>query len=140
MTRVFPEAVCSQHSVYRLRALLTYKDASKIELNYAEPGGTFILVPNEKGVVKPKLFSSCTMDELRAALQHLRQSASNTPIPSEQRELVDQYREAVTGRFPPEPDRPGAAAHPQGCHRGGLQGHPGAPGGEADRGAPSLVE
>lgn len=103
VTRVFPEAVCSQHGVYRLRALLTYKEAAKIELNYAEPGGTFILVPDENGVVKPKLFSSCTMDELRAALQHLRQSDPDSAIPAEQRELVDQYREAVSGRFPLSP-------------------------------------
>jgi hypothetical protein len=103
VARAFTQEVCSQYGVYRLRALLTYKEAAKIELNFAQPGGTFILVPDEHGGVKPKLFSSCTVDELRAALQHLRQEASNNPIPSEERELVDQYRESVAGRFPQSP-------------------------------------
>jgi len=100
VARCFTQDVCSQYGVYRLSVLLTYKEAAKIELNPTEPGGTFILVPDENGVVNPKLFSSCTVDELRAAVQHARQSASNNPIPAEQREIVDQYREAVVGRFP----------------------------------------
>jgi hypothetical protein len=57
-------------------------------------------VPDENGEAKPKVFSSCTVEELRAAVQHVRQSASNQPIPAEQRQLVDQYREAVSDRFP----------------------------------------
>ena len=136
VARAFTQEVCSRFGVYRLSALLTYKEAAKIELNTAEPGGTFILVPDEKGVVKPKLFSACTVEELRSAVQHVRQQASNHPIPAEQRELVDQYREAVVRRFPRGRGGPGAAAHPQGEHGGGLQGHPGVQGGQADRGAP----
>jgi hypothetical protein len=100
VARVFPQDVCARYGVYRLNALLSYKEAAKIELNAAEPGGTFILVPDENGEVKPKLFSACTVEELRAAVQHVRQSGANNPIPAEQRQLVDQYREAIIRRFP----------------------------------------
>lgn len=100
VARAFTQEVCSQYGVYRLRALLTYKEAAKIELNAEEPGGTFILVPDEKGVVKPKLFASCTVDDMRAALLHVRQTSANTSIPADERQLVDQYRDAVSSRFP----------------------------------------
>ncbi|HYI03226.1 hypothetical protein [Hyalangium sp.] len=100
VARAFTQKVCSQYGVYRLRSLLTYKGAAGIELNYEEPGGTVILVPDEKGEVKPKPFSSCTVDDMRAALLHLRQSTPSTSIPAEQRKLVDQFREAVIRRFP----------------------------------------
>lgn len=83
-----------------MSALLSYAEARKLELDTTEPGGTFILVPDESGAVKPKLFSSCTVEELRSAVHHVRGEASNQPIPDDQRELVDQYREAVLGRFP----------------------------------------
>jgi hypothetical protein len=98
VTRAFTQQVCAQFGVYRLRYLLTYKDAAKIELNHDELGGTFILVPNKNGEVKPKLFANCSVEDMRQAIQHLRQGGSE-PIPDEERALVDQYREAVTGRF-----------------------------------------
>jgi hypothetical protein len=100
VARKFTQEVCSRYGVYRLSSLLTYTEVTKIELNTSEPGGTFILVPDEKGEVKPKLFSSCTVEELRSAVQHARNEVSNQPIPADQRELVDQFREAVVGRFP----------------------------------------
>jgi hypothetical protein len=99
VARAFNQQVCTQHGVYRLRYLLTYKEVARITLNHEEPGGTFILVPQEDGEVKPKLFSGCTVDELRLAIQHARQKPT-TPIPAEHRALVDQYREAVINRFP----------------------------------------
>jgi hypothetical protein len=82
----------------RTAGLYTSQGAAGIELNYEEPGDTFILVPDEKDEVKPKPFSSCTVDDMRAALLHLRQSDSSTPIPAEQRALVDQYRRCSTRR------------------------------------------
>lgn len=100
VARKFAQEVCSRYGVYRLRALLAYAEAKKLELDTTEPGGTFILVPEENGEVKPKLFSSCTVEEVRSAVQHVRHEASNQPIPDDQRERVDQFREAVVGRFP----------------------------------------
>ena len=99
VTRVFTQQVCAESGMTRLRLLLSYKEAKKLELNYAEPGGTFIQVPDKEGEVKPKLFAHCSVEDLRQALAHLRTSAI-TPVPVEERELVDRYREAITRSFP----------------------------------------
>jgi hypothetical protein len=99
VAREFPQTVCAQFGISRLRLLLTYKDAAKIELNTEEPGGTFVMVPDKQRQVQPKLFADCTAEDLRNALQYLRQKGI-TPVPPEQRALVDEYREAVVGSFP----------------------------------------
>lgn len=99
VARVFTQQVCVEFGMTRLRLLLTYKDAAEIKLNYAEPGGTFIQVPNKDGEVKPKLFAHCSVEDMRQALAHLRES-DLTPVPAEERELVDRYREAIIRRFP----------------------------------------
>lgn len=91
--------MCVEFGITRLRLLLTYKDAAEIKLNSAEPGSTFIQVPDKDGAVKPKLFAHCSVEDLRQALAHLRESGI-TPVPAEERELVDRYREAITRRFP----------------------------------------
>ncbi len=100
VARAFSQEVCAQFGITRLRALLTYKDATKIELNLEEPGGTFIQVPDKKGEVKPKLFADCSVEDMRQALKYLREATPATPFPAEDRALVDAYREAVTRRFP----------------------------------------
>ena len=100
VARAFSQEVCEQFGVTRLRTLLTYKDAAKIELDFDKPGGTFILVPNKQGEVKPKLFSDCSSEDLRQALQRLRETTPTTPIPAEARALVDRYRKAITDIFP----------------------------------------
>ncbi len=100
VARAFNQQVCARYGIYRLRYLLTYKDATQLQLNHQEPGDTVILMPQkEGGEVKPKRFSDCTVDELRLAVQHARQKPT-TLIPPEHRALVDQYREAVVHRFP----------------------------------------
>src|SRR6185312_11534205 len=45
VARVFPEPVAVRYGVTRLRLLLTYKEATKLELNPEEPGPISILVP-----------------------------------------------------------------------------------------------
>jgi hypothetical protein len=97
VARVFSQEVCAQFGITRLRLLLTYKVAAKIELNTADPGGTFIMVPLKDGEVKPKLFADCGVEDLRKALANLRSPAE--PMPAEDVALVDRYREAITGRF-----------------------------------------
>lgn len=99
VARVFTQEVCAQFGITRLKLLLTYKAAAQIELNAAEPGGTFIMVPAKDGEVKPKLFASCGVEDLRKALAHLRTATDNEPMPAEDVALVDQYREVVTSRF-----------------------------------------
>jgi hypothetical protein len=100
VARAFTEASCARFGTTRLNLLLTYKAATKIELNYSEPGGTFIGVPDKKGVVKHKLFSDCSVRDLRRALEHLRNSEPSESFPADQVALVDRYRAAVTSRFP----------------------------------------
>jgi hypothetical protein len=98
VARSFSQEACTQFGITRLRLLLTYKVAAKIELNTADPGGTFIMVPVKDGEVKPKLFADCGVEDLRKALANLRTS-DDEPMPAEEVALVDRYREAITGRF-----------------------------------------
>jgi hypothetical protein len=100
VAREFSQEVSLRFGITRLQLLLTYKKATKIELNHDEPGGTFILVPNQDGELTPTLFAHCSVENLRNALAHLRTSKEDKPIPSEERARYDQYREGVTGRFP----------------------------------------
>ena len=100
VARNFTEAVCGQFGATRLNLLLTYKEVAKIQFDHAEPGGTFIEVPDDNGVVKYKLFSECSVVDMRKALQRKRRPTSSEPVPAEDLALVEQYRKAVTGRFP----------------------------------------
>ena len=100
VANAFRESSCQQFGVTRLSLLLTYKKAAKITLNHDEPGGTFIEVPGKKGVVTPRLFSECTVDELRKAIQNKRQPTSaTTPLLPEDVALADRYIGAVTALF-----------------------------------------
>ena len=100
VARVFTEPVVLRYGVTRLRLLLTYKDATKLELNPEEPGPVSIQVPDKKGEVKPKLFENCSTEDLRQALKHLRDSIPGTPFPPEHRAVVDGYREAILRALP----------------------------------------
>jgi len=99
VARNFTAEVCGQFGVSRLSLLLTYKEVAKIQLNHDEPGGTFIEVPDEHGVVKYKPFSECSVLDLRKALQRRRRPTSSEPLPAGDLALVEQYRTAVTSRF-----------------------------------------
>ncbi len=100
VARVFTEPVASRYGMSRLRLLLSYRDAAKLELNPEEPGTASILVPDKKGQVAPKLFENCSAEELRQALKHLRESTPGTPFPPEDRAVVDGYREAILRTLP----------------------------------------
>jgi hypothetical protein len=100
VARVFPEAVAIRYGIYRLRSLLTYKDATKMELNPEEPGLAVIQVPDKKGQVSPKLFENCSLEDMRQALKHLRDSIPGTPFPPEDRAVVDGYRDAIMRTLP----------------------------------------
>jgi hypothetical protein len=99
VARNFTAAVCGEFGVSRLLLLLTYKELTGIQLNSAEPGGTFIAVPDEHGVVAHKLFSDCGVADLRKAVQAKRRPTSSAPLPQEALAVVEQYRAAVTSRF-----------------------------------------
>jgi hypothetical protein len=96
----FSEPVARRFGVTCLALLLTYEEAADLEVNHEEPGSTLIDVPNEEGHVASKPFAQCSVEEMRRALQRKRKPTSSKPLPPEAVALADQYREAVTSRFP----------------------------------------
>jgi hypothetical protein len=98
VAKAFSEPVARRYGVTCLSLLLTYKEVADIEVNYQEPGGTLIDVPDDKGQVEAKPFGECNVEQLRRALQRKRKPTSSKPLPPEAELLADQYREAVTGR------------------------------------------
>jgi hypothetical protein len=99
VAKAFSEPVARRFGVSCLYLLLIYKEAADIEVNHADPDGTLIEVPDEKGQVATKPFGECSADQMRRALQRKRKPASSKPLPPEVEVLADQYREAVMGRF-----------------------------------------
>jgi hypothetical protein len=96
----FSESVAVRFGVTCLYLLLSYKEAAGLKLNHEEPGGTVIEVPGKDGAVTQKPFSTCSVDEMRKALQLKRKPTSSKPVPAEDVALADQYREALKGQFP----------------------------------------
>ncbi|MFL5346362.1 MAG: hypothetical protein ACJ8AT_16355 [Hyalangium sp.] len=96
----FSEPVARRFGVTCLSVLLTYAEASGLELHHEEPGPTPIEVPDEQGHVTEQPFSACSVDQMRRALQRKRKPTSSKPLPPEKVELADQYAEAVALRFP----------------------------------------
>ncbi|HEX8702555.1 MAG TPA: hypothetical protein VF815_27225 [Myxococcaceae bacterium] len=96
----FTAAVARRFGVTCLYLLLTYKEATDLQVNFEEPGDTLIEVPDEKGQVNSIPFKACTVDQMRKALQRKRKPASSKPLPPEAEALAGQYRDAVTTRFP----------------------------------------
>jgi hypothetical protein len=100
VAKAFSEPVARRFGVTCLYLLLIYKDAAGLEVNHEEPGGALIEVPDDKGQVAARPFGDCSVEQMRRALQHKRKPASTKPLPPEAEVLAEQYREAVTGRFP----------------------------------------
>ncbi|MBN1208106.1 MAG: hypothetical protein JXB05_24795 [Myxococcaceae bacterium] len=97
----FTEPVTRRFGVTCLYLLLIYKEAADIEVDHAEPGNTPIEVPDANGQLSAKPFGKCSVEQMRRALQRKRKPASTKPLPEAAVALAEQYREAVTGRFPP---------------------------------------
>ncbi|HYI01903.1 hypothetical protein [Hyalangium sp.] len=100
VAEAFTEPVARRFGVTCLYLLLTYKEAADIQVNHEEPGDTLIEVPDEKGQVTMLPFKTCTVDQMRKALQRKRKPASSKPLPKEAEALADRYSDAVTARFP----------------------------------------
>ena len=96
----FSEPVARRFGVTCLSVLLTYAEASGLEVNHEEPGPMPIEVPDENGQVTVQPFSACSVDQMRRALQRKRKPTSSKPLPPEKVELAEQYSEAVAQRFP----------------------------------------
>jgi hypothetical protein len=100
VARAFSEVVARRFGVTCLYLLLSYKEATEVEVNPEEPGPTPIEVPDEKGQVAVQPFSACTVEQMRRAVQRKRRPASSKPLPPEKVALAEQYSEAVALRFP----------------------------------------
>jgi hypothetical protein len=92
--------VARRFGISCLYLLLTYKEATDLEVNHEDPDGTLIEVPDDKGHVTTKPFGQCSVEQMRRALQRKRKPASSKPLPPEAEALAEQYSEAVTSRFP----------------------------------------
>ena len=100
VAKAFSEPVARRFGVTCLHLLLIYKEAAGIEVNHEDPHGTLIEVPGDKGQVATRPFGECSVEQMRKALQRKRKPTSSKPLPPEAEQRADQYREAVTVRFP----------------------------------------
>ena len=100
VAKAFSEQVTRRFGITCLYLLLTYKEATDIEVNHEDPDGTLIEVPDDKGQLLARPFGQCTVEQLRRALLHRRKPGATKPLPPEAELRAGQYREAVTGRFP----------------------------------------
>lgn len=100
VAKSFTEEVTVQFGVTCLYLLLIYKEAAAVKVNHDEPGGTVIEVPGKDGQVTAKLFSACSVVDMRKALQLKRKPASSKPVPAEDVAQAEQYRKALEGQFP----------------------------------------
>jgi hypothetical protein len=96
----FTAPVARRFGVTCLSLLLTYAEATGLELNHEEPGPTPIEVPDQNWHVAVQPFSACSVDQMRRALQRKRKPSSLKPLPPEKVQLAEQYSVAVARRFP----------------------------------------
>ncbi|MFL5346191.1 MAG: hypothetical protein ACJ8AT_15485 [Hyalangium sp.] len=96
----FSEPVTRRFGVTCLYLLLIYQEAAAVELNHAEPGDTLIDVPQADGQVAAQPFKTCSVEQMRKALQLKRKPSSSKPLPPEAVARAEQLQEAVAGLFP----------------------------------------
>ncbi len=99
VARNFSEPACRQYGVTRLNLLLTYAEITGFKVNGDEPGGIFIEVPDKDGVVSTRLFSACSVEDMRRALLRKRKPTTSAPIPQEEEARVQRYRKALATYF-----------------------------------------
>jgi hypothetical protein len=99
VAEAFSAPVSRRFGVTCLYLLLTYAEATGLEVNPEEPGNHPIEVPDDKGQVSTLPFGSCSVEQMRRALHRKRRPTSTRPVPAEAEVRADQYREAVKSRF-----------------------------------------
>ena len=72
---------------------------AQLSLNPADPGSTFILVPQDNGELKPKRFAGCTTRELRRALEHLRSPSTYLPVSPASLAIYERLRDVLFERL-----------------------------------------
>jgi hypothetical protein len=78
VARHFSEVTCTRYGSTTLCLLLTYEEAAGIQANRTEPGNTLIHVPSSNGAVTRKPFRECSVQDMRMALQRLREPSTGT--------------------------------------------------------------
>jgi hypothetical protein len=99
VAREFTEEVCSKYGVMRLTTLRTYAAVADIQPVSGDPGSTPIDVPQtDGGRVVRKLFSECSVEELKLAVKNKRQP-SRAPMPTPDAARVELMRESISRYF-----------------------------------------
>jgi hypothetical protein len=99
VAREFSQEQGVQYGVSRLTLLLTYEEASGQKADRNDPGLFPITVGEKDGKPQEKSFASCTVADLRAALQRLRRPTSSAPIPETDMAVLKDYRTSVANKF-----------------------------------------
>ncbi|HEX8441653.1 hypothetical protein, partial [Archangium sp.] len=98
VAREFTEAACTKYGVTNLSALRTYAVAAKLQPVGGDPGATPIDVPQEGGLVVSKLFSECSVEELKQAVKNKRHPSGAT-LPTPDAARVELMRESLSRYF-----------------------------------------
>jgi hypothetical protein len=101
VARKFSEEVCAQYGMYRLRALLSYAEATGTQLG--DPGPTVIDVPQDDDTVVRKPFAECSVDEVERATRAKKAPEKvSVPLPDRARLLFmeDSLRRNFDGVSP----------------------------------------
>jgi hypothetical protein len=105
VAREFSQEQGGQYGVTRLSLLLTYEEACGQKADRSDPGLFPIVVGDKDGKPQEKSFASCTVAELRNALQRLRRPTSSTPLPEADVTLIKDYRTSVASKFTDKKNR-----------------------------------
>lgn len=94
----FSEAASLKYGMIKLYTLLTYARRASLQVDGNEPGPTPIEVPREDGTVTQKLFSECSLTELRQAAKH--QRSPEVPLTEFDVARVKRYQESLDRHLP----------------------------------------
>jgi hypothetical protein len=99
VAREFTEEACTKYGVTNLSALRTYAAVANLQPVSGDPGPTPIDVPQkEGGLVVRKLFSECSVEELKLAVKSKRQPSQAT-MPTPDADRVKLMRESLSRYF-----------------------------------------
>lgn len=97
VARQFSVDICTQYGMYRLRALISYADATLATLP-ADPGPVLVDVPQDDSKVESKAFSQCSVDEVeRATRAKKAKPVERVPVPDAARLLF--FEDSIFRKF-----------------------------------------
>ncbi|MGZ3459199.1 MAG: hypothetical protein ACXU86_11930, partial [Archangium sp.] len=97
VARSFSVDICTQYGMYRLRALISYMEATLAALP-EDPGTVLVDVPQDNGQVEKKPFSACSVDEVERAMRAKRSPpVEQVPLPDKARLLF--FEDSIVRKF-----------------------------------------